>query len=48
MLFDESKNCEKAMGLMKNYFLHFKIFLKPPKQFVYNQIIVLLVTNPSC
>jgi len=28
MLFNESKNCEKAMALVPNYFLQFKIFVK--------------------
>jgi len=44
MLFNESKNCEKAMGLVPNYFLQFKIFLKPPQKSIYKQIIFLLVT----
>jgi len=46
-LINESKNCEKAMGSMQNYFLNLKIFLKLEKKLVNNQIIFLLVTDPS-
>jgi len=45
MLSDEFKNCEKAMGLLQNYFLPLKKFLKNPNKVVYKQIIFLLVTN---
>jgi len=34
MLFNVRKDCEKAMGLIENYFLHFKIFFKPPSKFI--------------
>jgi len=36
---NESKNCEKAMGLVPNYFLQSKIFVKPPqKMFLKNKL----------
>jgi len=38
MLFNEIKNCEKAMGLMPNYFLQIKIFLNPPKNVHTNKL----------
>ena len=38
MLFNEGKNCEKAMGSVQNYFLQFKIFLKPPQKCIYNNL----------